>query len=114
MIRTALVKIQTVLYILLFVVILCVSAILLLPKWWYVWLLIVIVELVLLVGQHNRYYEYSCLDCGGIFEISALTNFISPHGIDSEGGWKLLKCLQCGNRSKKRLVVKKTKTDGIK
>ncbi len=39
-------------------------------------------------------------------EISVLTDFLSPHGVDKEGAWMYLKCPNCSNRSRMRILVK--------
>jgi len=46
------------------------------------------------------------------FEISTLTDFLSPHGVDKEGAWMYLKCLNCITQSKMRILVKSTDKDG--
>jgi len=51
--------------------------------------------LFLLVRWHASHYGYCCGHCGAEFEISAFTDFISPHTVQS----KYLRCPQCGKRS---------------
>jgi DNA-directed RNA polymerase subunit RPC12/RpoP len=51
--------------------------------------------LFLLVGWHAWEYGYCCGHCGAEFEISAFTDFISPHLLKT----KYLRCPQCGKRN---------------
>jgi hypothetical protein len=44
--------------------------------------------------------------CENPFKISSLINFISPHGIDKQGGWKYLKCPACKTRNRARVIAK--------
>jgi hypothetical protein len=63
--------------------------------------------LFLLVRWHNRTYAYQCSACAQRFEISTLTNFLSPHGVSLKGrGWKLLKCPHCQEWTRASIVKK--------
>jgi hypothetical protein len=63
--------------------------------------------LFLLVMWHNRTFAYRCKTCDSSFEISALVNFVSPHGVSRNGkGWKLLKCPHCGDWTRAEVVKK--------
>ena len=77
-----------------------IGAFLLIPTYWYWWLLLVIVSAILLIIYQNRNYACRCRECGHEFEVSLLTNIISPHGVDKKGGWQLVKCPNCKKRGK--------------
>jgi hypothetical protein len=63
--------------------------------------------LFLLVIWHNHTFAYRCKTCDSTFEISALVNFVSPHGISRNGkGWKLLKCPHCASWGRAEVVKK--------
>ena len=70
-----------------------------------VWAVVVVCGLFLLVRWHAKSTAYRCTNCGHEFEISLLTDLISPHGIGN-GGWKYLKCPQCGRRTRAVVLVK--------
>jgi hypothetical protein len=65
----------------------------------FLWLTAVLITvggvLIVLVRWHARNTAYRCPACLHEFEISALRDFISPHGF----GRKYLKCPACGKRS---------------
>jgi DNA-directed RNA polymerase subunit RPC12/RpoP len=96
----------TTLYLVIFVALLTAGSMLLLPDYSTIFLLLGVVGLLALVLWHNRTFAYRCSRCGNEFETSALRNFLSPHGIDSEGGWKFLKCPNCKNWSRARVIKK--------
>ncbi len=73
-----------------------------------VWFVVVGVVLALLVSWHTRTYAYRCKECGEEFEISPVTNFVSPQGFDKHGGWKYLKCPRC-QKHERAVVLKKSK-----
>jgi DNA-directed RNA polymerase subunit RPC12/RpoP len=61
--------------------------------------------LLALVRWHQRRTAYRCRHCGHEFQISVLTDLISPHGVnrDADGrvaGYKLLRCPGCGRRGR--------------
>jgi len=58
----------------------------------------------LLVRWHARSTVYRCPDCGHEFEISVLTDFISPHW----GSRKYLKCPECCRRDWATVLMKAT------
>jgi uncharacterized C2H2 Zn-finger protein len=62
-----------------------------------IWVLIVLVSLLVLVRWHSGVTVYHCPDCGYLFSIGMVTDLVSPHGIGSGGGWKLLTCPRCGS-----------------
>lgn len=97
--------------VLVFLLVLAIAAggVLLLPSFWYVWLAIVGISILLLVVWHSRSFAYRCPKCGTTFEISALTDFITPQGMgrDENGhvyGWKYLKCPGCQRRERAVVV----------
>lgn len=95
---------RSILYILIFLIVISVSAFWLLPDLWYVWLLIVIAGTALLVAWHRGETVYRCPACGHVYEISFWKDLAAPHGVDKEGAWLLLRCPSCGERKKTRVL----------
>src|SRR5674476_1098362 len=56
-----------------------------------IWFALIGVVLTILVSWHTKMYAYKCKQCGEQFEISPLTNFVSPQGFGKNGAWKYLK-----------------------
>jgi DNA-directed RNA polymerase subunit RPC12/RpoP len=88
-----------------FVLVISAGAFLLLPQYWPAWAFLLAAGSAALMLWHSRAFAYRCAGCGEEFEISLLTDFISPHGIDRDGegcwrGYKYLKCPNCRQRSK--------------
>lgn len=98
---------KTLIFIAVYLAVLGLTGIYLLTSFWYVWMGLAVAGLVLLVAWHAKATAYHCPRCGYEFEISALTDFLSPHGVDHEGGWKYLKCPNCSNRSRMRILATK-------
>lgn len=87
-----------------------ISAFILLLTYWYLWIAIVAGGLAILIFWHAKSTAYHCLKCSNIFEISALTDLFSPHGVSKGGGgWTYLKCPRCANRTKMEILVKQAK-----
>lgn len=63
---------------------------------------IVLGGLLLLVWQHSRTVGYRCANCSHEFQVSLLTDLVSPHGMN----WYYLKCPQCGRRTRARVLIK--------
>jgi hypothetical protein len=99
--------IKTLIYITLYLAIIVFSAFYLLLLYWYVWIALAAVGLVILISWHAKITAYHCPVCGYEFEISILTDFFSSHGVNKNGAWKYLKCLNCSNRSKMEIIVKR-------
>jgi DNA-directed RNA polymerase subunit RPC12/RpoP len=83
------------------------SAVILSPIAWplgfLLWLVAVpVATLFTLVRWHARSTAYRCPVCGNEFEISTLTDFVSPHSF----GKQYLKCPRCGNRSWMQVLIK--------
>jgi hypothetical protein len=95
---------RSVVFILIYILALMVGAFTLLPRFWYVWLGIVVGGLILLVNWHRGSTVYSCPHCEHVYEISFLTDLLAPHGIDREGAWLLLRCPNCRERKKTRVL----------
>jgi DNA-directed RNA polymerase subunit RPC12/RpoP len=72
------------------------------------WFILIGVVLAALVSWHTKTYAYQCKQCGEQFEISPVTNFISPQGVGKDGAWKYLKCPHC-NKQERAEVLKKVK-----
>ena len=67
--------------------------------------------LFLLVSWHARTFAYLCPACGYVFTISIWKDFISPHGVDKDGGWKILHCPGCKHWMKARIIPKQELED---
>jgi DNA-directed RNA polymerase subunit RPC12/RpoP len=69
-----------------------------------VWLLVPVGgALYLLIRWHASVTAYRCEKCGNEFEISTLTDFVSPHMPEK----KFLKCPGCGRRSWTTVLMKR-------
>ncbi len=101
---------RTIFYVAAFVVVIVTGAAILLPAHraigFMAWLALAAGGLFLLVGWHARTSAYRCAKCGHQFEISVWRDLISPHAPSKEGGWKYLRCPQCGQRSRATVVPK--------
>lgn len=78
--------------------------------YWLLGFVVAFVGLIALIAWHHRTVAYCCRHCGEVFEISFLTDLISPHGIDRSGGrqwrgWKYLRCPHCGRRSRATAMI---------
>jgi disulfide bond formation protein DsbB len=71
-----------------------------------IWFALIGVVLTILVSWHTKMYAYKCKQCGEQFEISPVTNFVSPQGFGKNGAWKYLKCPRC-NKHERAEVFKK-------
>lgn len=100
--------IKSLLFIGIYVAAVSVTAFVLLVTYWYLWIALVAGGLLLPVLWHKKSTAYRCPKCGSEFEISFLTDLVSPHGVTKDGGsWLYLKCPVCSNRSKMEVLVKK-------
>jgi hypothetical protein len=95
---------QSILYIILYIFALSMGAYFLLPKYWYLWVLVVVLGLALLVYWHKEKTVYCCSNCGHVFEISFFTDLLAPHGVDRGGAWLLLRCPNCRERHKTKVL----------
>lgn len=95
---------RSIIYILIYLIAIFIGAFFLLPKFWYLWVLEVIVGLVILVIWHKEVTVYSCPNCGHVYEISFLTDLLAPHGVSRDGGWLLLRCPNCQERRKTKVL----------
>ena len=98
--------IKTFSYIALYLMVLWFTGIYLLRSYGYVWIAFAVNGLMILISGHAKATAYHCPRCGYEFEISMLTDFFSPHGVNRKGGWKYLKCPNCSNRSRMEILVK--------
>jgi hypothetical protein len=98
--------IKSVAYILVFVIAISASAFFLLPKLWFIWILLVVVGMLILVNWHKVKTAYRCHICEHVYEISFLTDLTAPHGVNKDGAWLLLRCPNC-RQWKKTKVLKK-------
>ena len=89
-----------------YVTIIAVTSFYLLVSYWYLWIALVAGGLLMLIAWHAKATAYICPICGSEFEISILTDFLSPHGVTKNGGWQYLKCPICSNWSKMEVLVK--------
>ena len=69
------------------------------------WAVLVIGGAFVLVRWDAKSTAYRCRNCGHEFEISILTDAISPHG-PGGGGWKYLRCPRCGKRTRTEILLK--------
>ena len=99
---------RTAIYMSVYIVAIGGGAFLLLPRGIWgalVWAVVVVCGLFVLVRWHAKSTAYRCAKCSYEFEISLLTDLISPHGTGN-GGWKYLKCPQCRQRTRANVLVK--------
>jgi DNA-directed RNA polymerase subunit RPC12/RpoP len=102
---------KSLLFIGIYVAAISITAFLLLTNYWYIWLAFVAGGMLLLVLWHKKSTAYHCPKCGNDFEISFLTDLVSPHGVTKDGGgWIYLKCPKCQNRSKMKILMKNNNT----
>ena len=99
--------VKTLIYITLFMIVIGFTAIYLLLSHWYIWITLTAVGLVILISWHAKATGYQCPICNYEFEISTLTDFLSPHGVNKSGAWKYLKCPNCSNRSRMEIILKR-------
>jgi len=90
--------------IVLFLIMIAVGAFLLIPDHWGWWLFLVFVGTLFLVFNQNRNYACRCRECGYEFKISFLANLTAPHGIDKQGSWLWVKCLNCERKGKVSVI----------
>ena len=95
---------RSIVYILIYVVLIGGGAFLLLPRYWVLWGIIVLGGLILLVSWHRGQTVYECPNCAHLYEISFWVDLVSPHGVDGEGGWLWLRCPSCKQRHKTRVL----------
>ena len=76
-----------------------------LPAGFMVWLLLVILGTVLFARWNAHHSGYRCGHCGHEFEISTLTELVSPHS-SGGSGWKYLRCPRCDQKSRARALVR--------
>ena len=98
--------IKSIVFLLIYVIVIGVTAFFLLVDHWYIWLAIVLAGMLMLVNWHKQKTAYRCPNCDHIYEISFLTDLLAPHGFRREGPWLLLRCPSCRVRSK-TLTLKK-------
>ncbi len=96
---------KTIIYLIIYLSSIVIAAILLLPIYWYIWVLIIVSGMIILAFWHAQKAHYHCTNCGNEFQVSILTDLISPQGLgrDNSGktyGWKYVKCPSCGKRMK--------------
>lgn len=101
--------VRTISYLIVYCTVVILGAIFLIPSYWYLWTIILIAGLILLVQWHAKSSFYRCPKCGGEFQVSFITDLISPQGVGrtEDGktyGWKYLKCPACKKRRKAVLV----------
>lgn len=74
--------------------------------WTVIGLVAVVAGVLLLLLWHVRNFAYRCRRCGNEFTISAPLDFISPHGLWFDGGWKLLRCPRCRRWTRARVIAR--------
>jgi uncharacterized C2H2 Zn-finger protein len=70
------------------------------------WVIIVVASLLVVVKWHAGNTVYRCPECDQLFNISTVTDLVSPHGLGRGGGWKLLTCPNCGSHVRARVYMK--------
>lgn len=65
------------------------------------WFAMSVASVYLLIRWHANTTAYRCPDCGHEFEISVLTDWVSPHW----HGRKLLRCPGCGTRGWATILI---------
>ncbi|RJS49669.1 MAG: hypothetical protein CIT03_02450 [Methanobacterium sp.] len=103
---------KTIIYLIFYLSSIVIAAILLLPIYWYIWVLIIVSGMIILAFWHSQKALYHCTNCGNEFQISILTDLISPQGLDKDNsgktyGWKYVKCPACGKRMKAPIIQMK-------
>lgn len=103
---------KTIVYLAFYIVAVIIGAVLLIPIYWYLWTVIVILGLIILVQWHSKSAVYRCTNCGNEFQVSFITDLMSPQGVgkdetDKTYGWKYLKCPECEKRMKTIIVKMK-------
>jgi len=98
--------IRSLVYIILYVLVIGASAFMLLPDLWYIWFALVLAGMLMLVNWHKQKTAYRCPNCDHVYEISFLTDLLAPHGFTREGAWLLLRCPKCRVRSKTTTLKK--------
>ena len=88
---------RSVAYIFVYVIVIGAGAFLLLPRFWYIWIALVVVG-------HKEQTAYRCPNCEHIYEISFLTDLTAPHGVNRDGAWLLLRCPNCRQRRKTKVL----------
>lgn len=96
--------VRSAIYLLVYLAVIGGSAFWLLPELWYVWAVLVAGGLVLLVSWHRGQTVYQCPECGHVYEVSFWVDLVSPHGLDGDGAWLLLRCPACRQRRKTRVL----------
>lgn len=97
--------VETVIYLLLWLLMIGASGFMLLPVYWVVWVLLVGSALWGLVHWHARQFAYRCAQCAHEFTIPAWVDFISPQGMTRQGGgWKYVKCPHCHTRTRASIL----------
>jgi DNA-directed RNA polymerase subunit RPC12/RpoP len=69
-------------------------------------MLFIAIALMFLVSWHSQVTAYECAKCGHVFEVSKTEDLRAPHGVGEGGGWKLLKCPECGKKSRAKVHLK--------
>ena len=86
------------------------TALIFTPKYWpfgfAFWIIIVVASLLAVVRWHSRNTVYHCPECDQLFNISTVTDLVSPHGFGRGGDWKLLTCPKCGNHVRAQVYMK--------
>ena len=90
-----------------YVVVITLGALFLFTDYWYVWPVLVLGGMVILVLRQTKNYACRCRECEHEFEISFLTNLLSPNGVDRAGSWQWLKCPSCEKRTKVTVIKKR-------
>jgi len=96
--------IRSIIYIFVYVLVIGGGAFLLLPRFWYLWIILVVVGMLLLVNWHKGATAYRCPNCNHIYTVSFLQDLAAPHGINRDGAWLLLRCPNCKQKNRTKVL----------
>jgi hypothetical protein len=110
-------KRETTLYIILYILALIAGSIFLVTigglLGWAVFLGLALGGLAALVTWHARTFSYRCAHCEHVFEISFWKDWVSPHGLSRQDGWKLLRCPDCHRWSRAAIIPKRSLSERV-
>lgn len=77
------------------------------PAGFIFWVILVVTTLLIIVKWHSINTVYACPSCGHMFSINLFTDLASPHGLNRNGGWKILTCPRCGEYVRATVLMRK-------
>ncbi len=73
---------------------------------------VVVVAAAIFAIWHARTFAYRCRNCDYEFTLPPLLDFISPHGFDSEGRWRFVRCPRCHKWTRTRTIRRSDMSGG--